>query len=393
MHAPSSPPLMSWEWTSQYHTSTTATRFGNKSPPRSPRRLQSPTETEPGGTPPSARSHQGLGTQRAVSLDRLIVRKGASLKSPKVGHLPLGRAILVLEEITLEDGLTVRSRVAQESSPRGVAVEHIGWITSTRPGIYGPETKLQPIADGEEYTSPDSSPEISLASRIAKNRVARRSHRQRNSQFSPAASPRSGGQQWLSSDAVIELAKAHWSSADALELKTFPAVEERLGHILMTLNVNEEAVFDQWDTDGNGELDLAEFRELVRTIGQLDQKLAEHSSLLKSSSCPDADVDRLFHALDIDGSGSLEVRELKIAFSKLRAALRRERYTSPAKKVQEQREAAEKIQALAPLVAAYEAEEKVLARLRGGTVNSRLGELLKVQRVDVNDLKAKWDAE
>ena len=69
-----------------------------------------------------------------------------------MGNLPLGRAVIVLEELTLEgkDGLTVRSRVAQESSPRGVAVEHIGWITSTRPGIYGPDKKLQPIVDDEE---------------------------------------------------------------------------------------------------------------------------------------------------------------------------------------------------------------------------------------------------
>lgn len=95
----------------------------------------------------------------------------------------------------------------------------------------------------------------------------------------------------------------------------------------------------------------------------------------------------------IDGSGTLEVREIEIAFSKLKGALKRERYTKPAERVTALREAATAIEAFAPTVAFLEKEEKVLEVLRKGTVNSRLGDLLKEKNIDVNDLRTKWDGD
>lgn len=92
---------------------------------------------------------RGAKMERAISLDRLVVRKGPSYSSPKVGWLNLGKAVFVVEEETWENG-TVRSRVAQESSPRGIAVDHIGWVTSSKRGIYGPESKLKRINDEDD---------------------------------------------------------------------------------------------------------------------------------------------------------------------------------------------------------------------------------------------------
>lgn len=109
-------------------------------------------------------------------------------------------------------------------------------------------------------------------------------------------------------------AASHRSRADELETATFGKVEERLGYILMLLDVSEAELFQRWDTDSDGELDRIEFRQMVRKIGKLDAKLAAVSSLLRESSgCSDADIDRLFDGLDVSSCGPFACRRRQSA--------------------------------------------------------------------------------
>jgi hypothetical protein len=112
---------------------------------------------------------------RAVSLDKLVVRRGWQLESPKVGVLTMGSEVVVLEATTLPDG-TVRKKVGR-ALPRTVAT--LGWVTSTKADLTGDlEEKLVEHGEGDAdrstarfaSVSPDS-----MASRIAQRRLATRS--------------------------------------------------------------------------------------------------------------------------------------------------------------------------------------------------------------------------
>lgn len=96
---------------------------------------------------------------------------------------------------------------------------------------------------------------------------------------------------------------------------------------------------------------------------------------------------------DIDNSGGLEVRELNIAFAKLKGALKRKKYLDTAAKVDGARTAAAALDEAAKLVGLSDVEEEQLVAFRrqNGSPASRLGELLKEKGVKVSDLKAKWD--
>ena len=102
---------------------------------------------------------------------------------------------------------------------------------------------------------------------------------------------------------------------------------------------------------------------------------------------------QVFRALDIDASGTLEVRELDIAFSKLKAVLRKAKYTDAAADVGAVRAVAGMFEAVVPAALALEKAQTVLDGIRNGTVASRLGDMLMVQHVDVADLKNKWDSD
>ena len=54
------------------------------------------------------------------------------------GELPRGQSLLLIDEIMDPSGV-VRARVAKESSPRGICVAPLGWVTAMRDG----EAKLR----------------------------------------------------------------------------------------------------------------------------------------------------------------------------------------------------------------------------------------------------------
>lgn len=84
--------------------------------------------------------------RRVEAAVKLVVRSSASLDSKKLGDLLPGEPLLVLEELCFEqpfDGL-VRARVGRDSTPRGVCVNPIGWVTTFKDG----ESKLYEEEDG-----------------------------------------------------------------------------------------------------------------------------------------------------------------------------------------------------------------------------------------------------
>lgn len=81
--------------------------------------------------------------RRVEARVQLVLRAEADLNSKRKGELPRGQCLVLLDEITDPSGV-VRARVAKESSPRGVRVLPLGWVTAVKDG----EQKLMPVEDG-----------------------------------------------------------------------------------------------------------------------------------------------------------------------------------------------------------------------------------------------------
>lgn len=79
---------------------------------------------------------------RAVLTKKLVLRTGLSLSSAKIGDLPAGKEIIIINRQQTEDGVE-RVRVGQDSSPRGIAVHNLGWVTALKDG----ERKLTTVLE------------------------------------------------------------------------------------------------------------------------------------------------------------------------------------------------------------------------------------------------------
>ena len=108
-----------------------ARKQGSPRPKGSPRKAGTPATGTPRSVPLSARLYSPPLSEprRAVCLkETLILRAGAALSSEKVGHLEANQMVVVTQQAELENG-TVRARVGKLSSPRGVAIHPLGWVT------------------------------------------------------------------------------------------------------------------------------------------------------------------------------------------------------------------------------------------------------------------------
>lgn len=120
--------------------------------------------------------HSKVHIRRAISSAKLVVRSGASLGSKKLCELERGSHVLMLEQVGLESG-DVRARVGRDSTPRGLCVNPVGWVTARKDG----ESKLVTMDDrrlnpGEcDPSFSRMQQDSSMASRIAKQRRARQS--------------------------------------------------------------------------------------------------------------------------------------------------------------------------------------------------------------------------
>ena len=232
---------------------------------------------------------------RAICLaDKLVIRKAHELTSEKVGNLVHGKTVLVLEQRTLDDG-TVRARIGKMSSPRGLLVDSLGWVTCRKEA----EEKLQELSEDDindadwriamdEYNyrkDCDMAARVqtdSMASRIAQRRRTNRSTRSwlsyseqaeiilpallsqrppspptaatqrvlerlssRKSSSGGAARLSRGGKAapsfqgapeehpaWMDAPALAALAEDHWEMSRSVETRYFDTFAERLGLML-----------------------------------------------------------------------------------------------------------------------------------------------------------------
>ena len=86
-------------------------------------------------------------------------------------------------------------------------------------------------------------------------------------------------------------------------MKDNRSAESRLGALLTTRNVKIGDAMRNWDSDGDGSISMGEFAAEITKLG------------FKSEQ-PD-ELDSVFRKLDDDGSGSLDLDELKVALKSL----------------------------------------------------------------------------
>jgi len=226
---------------------------------------------------------------KGVSMERLIVRKAVGLDSDRVGSVQVGSIVCVLAEETLADG-TVRSQVGKDSSPRGFAVQRMGWVTSFKPsglGV-GPDGKRM-LQRADEPPSSDR-PTDSMASRIAK----RRSNRQQERVLVTTVG-------FASSSEMSAHASAMREEAAVVEAKEFPTLEARLGQLLIARNVTDPELTRRCGAiDAKTALTAVHFRQLVR--GLLSDPGLTPVDVITSVG-DDGPMDVLHKKLDIDSGG------------------------------------------------------------------------------------------
>jgi Ca2+-binding EF-hand superfamily protein len=333
--------------------------------------------------------------RRALTGAKLVLRKGVHIESDKVRDLPAGSPIMVLEEMKMDDGV-VRARVGIDSSPRGVAVHAIGWVTAVKDG----ETKLHGI-DGSSPEGTSRSPTgDSMAARIAARRRARTANRARAiksaradlaSPEQPAASEpeikepkveKKKEKPFMTEQELLKMASDYRSKAGVQGGEGASTMSSKLGNILMNKSIKVGDLIKEWDRNNDGDVSKNEFRVNVRKLGLevVDGK----------------DLDKLYDELDRSGGGSIDVADLKVALVQLQ---------NDARAVVERGQLAEKVASFAITVAealegaareaaVYEAANLEVTSMKDNrSAESRLGALLTTRNVKIGDAMRNWDSD
>lgn len=103
--------------------------------------------------------------------------------------------------------------------------------------------------------------------------------------------------------AAREAAVYEAANLEVTSMKDNRSAESRLGALLTTRNVKIGDAMRNWDSDGDGSISMGEFAAEITKLG------------FKSEQ-PD-ELDSVFRKLDDDGSGSLDLDELKVALKSL----------------------------------------------------------------------------
>ena len=360
---------------------------------------------------------------RAFVDKKLVLRSAAALDSQKVGDIKSGTFVTVLEEIRL-DNHDIRARVGKDTSPRGLGGFDLGWVTAVKDG----ESKLVPLvsltseaampqsASWSRLRSYDASGPLmdpsfsrldasgSMASRIAAKRRSRRqtsrttkmeheapapettppeeeemksekSEKKKKSNKAPEFELKSSTELKLTAERMRE-------EADECDAVQFDTTRSKLGMLLFEKGAKIDEIMLEWDRNRDGEISLQEFRLNVRKLG------------LTEKEAPTKEIDSIYHSIDLDGSGTLDMKEVKVALKKLQ-----EEHATVDQREEQQRVRASSKRRLAEsfsnAVAAtidFEEASKVLAKMRDDQdMGAKLGELIKRRNIKVSELVGTWD--
>ena len=431
-------------------------------------------------------ARQDLGVKRVVVGAKLVLREQSSLESRRLGDVARGAVVLVVDE-DLVDGV-VRCKIGSDSTPRGVAVHNMGWVTAAREG----ELKLSPVPADRNFgalsSTDPSSPSLvagatgatgatdkgggtggadtkpalpwslrlqqkleeqaqldpsfsrlssplsptgdmgteSMASRIARRRqdLAKERHDKKRSKATPrtapSAAPAAGsfagagssidaeagagdgtttGKRRDSKDKKEEkfemassaeldaISAAQLAEATARETSAqarHDTVEAQLGRLLHQKKIKLEDLMLEWDRNKDGDISKQEFRLHTKKLG-LDQT---HST---------ADIDSLYDSLDLDGSGSLDVSEMKAALKRMQEDVKNvndsmKRIYAHAKAM---RAVAELFTQAAKDMLVVENAKQRLETLREATSDTsaayRVAETIKKRNLKIGDILVGWD--
>lgn len=200
--------------------------------------------------------------RRARASAKLVVRENVTTESPFKGNVRRGEAVLLLDEIRELNG-TVRARIARESSPRGLCVETLGWVTMEKDG----ELKLDEIPDSESSPRGIHQPlrrlsqrSNSMASRIALRRQQMAQEREEARKSASAPGPASSASQpapgapaaptftfvWMSAEEVR--AKLHMLEAEVeREENSHDTLASKLGRWLLDNHETPDHLASEWD--------------------------------------------------------------------------------------------------------------------------------------------------
>jgi hypothetical protein len=343
------------------------------------------------GAPPGTLRH-------CDALAKLVLRKQRELDSDKCGSIMPGSPIIILEQVTEEDG-SVRVHVGKDSTPRGLAICPLGWATAYKDGywIVTPPEGGETRPDG--WSRADSGTGESMASRIAKRRQRRASLRQDASSGEIGAGYDDEGddagvaaahtepavavklKEFRSSVQLREMVAEEEARAQAEEAVRFGTIESQLGQLLTKKNVNPTLLMAEWDRNRDGDISKTEFRVNVRQLG------------LTEAEASGQQIDALYDSLDNDKSGSIDTEEMKRALARLKDSMR-----DVSRKEASKRAHAAEIRAVGALyeaaaveTVAYETEEVRLSNFRRGTIATRLGQHMKSRVVKVGQVVTEWD--
>ena len=185
---------------------------------------------------------------------------------------------------------------------------------------------------------------------------------------------------------LIDIGKTWRAEAAELEKKGSegdkPTLGIQLGLLLLTKDDFIKRVLKDWDSKGKGEFLKAEFRLNLRNVG------------LNPSS---AEADSLFDSWDEDGGGSLDLKELKEALLKAQAAAKKYKQRTSgnpnSEKVQALIRRAQLAEAAAEVTAAaerLEEEHETMSRRLQESVDVRLGGLLSRRRIKPGAVVTSW---
>ena len=351
---------------------------------------------------------RGIGVSsfyRAIADKKLVLRVSPDLDSERIGDVKMGTSVTVLEEQTLKNG-DIRARIGKDTSPRGVGGFDLGWVTAVKDA----ESKLVPLVSLTASSASaswshvrsdggDASAGTSLASRIA---AKRRSRRQTAGAASRAEVPEAAVQDEVGK--AKEEHKPKREKKEVFELKTsnelheivadliveaekydsvqFDTCSSKLGQLLRDGNVKLDKLMGEWDRNKDGEISKQEFRLNVRLLG-----LSEAVATTKQ-------IDSLYDKLDSDHSGSLDLKEIKLALRKLQeeTSLVDQQEAQQKARAGGKRVVAEAFRQAVGATVAYEEGFTELEEMRANQdVGAKLGEVIKRRNIKVSELVAQWD--